>query len=325
MIDKKPLIIAENLTKSFNKIEVVKNLSTNFNEAERIALIGQNGAGKTSLIRCMLGHYVYGGKLSVLGYEPRTQRVDMLKDVGFVPQIPPPLKMTVSEMLDFFTKITKTPKQKFIDISYNLGLQVKENMNKAFLSLSGGMKQKLLVAFAIGREPKILLLDEPSANLDPDAREILFKYLDEFDKNSLMILSSHRMNEISTLVNRLIEMDLGEIVLDEHLDSKSDYSRSFAVLPKGVGSEIFSFKALEQSYKYGDKENHKEHVNEYIEENEEKFKISELEVTQDKNRPEISLTVDTPDDYKKACFIVENSKNKYITTKEVIELCLRYA
>jgi len=227
MIEKKPLIITENLTKSFKKIEVVKNLTTDFNEGERIALIGQNGAGKTSLIRCMLGHYVYSGKLNILGYEPRTQRVDMLKEVGFVPQIPPPLKMTVSEMLDFFSKITKTPKQRFIDISYDLGLQVKENMSKAFLSLSGGMKQKLLVAFAIGREPKILLLDEPSANLDPEAREVLFKYLDEFNRDSLMILSSHRMNEISTLVNRLIEMDLGEIVVDEHLDSNSDSQLSF--------------------------------------------------------------------------------------------------
>ena len=226
-MEKKPLIISNNLTKSFKKVEVVKNLITNFNEGERIALIGPNGAGKTTLIRCILGHYVYNGELSVLGYEPRTQRVEMLKEIGFVPQIPPPLKMTVSEMLDFFSKITNTPKEKFIDISYNLGLQVKENMGKAFLSLSGGMKQKLLVAFAIGREPKILLLDEPSANLDPDAREVLFKYLDEFNKKSLMILSSHRMNEISTLVNRVIEMDLGEIVLDEHLDSDSDSKLSF--------------------------------------------------------------------------------------------------
>jgi len=227
MNDKKSLIVAENLSKSFNKIEVVKNLTTNFNEGERIALIGPNGAGKTTLIRCMLGHYVYNGKLNILGYEPRVQRVEILKEVGFVPQIPPPLKMTVSEMLDFFSKITETPKERFINISYNLGLQVKENMGKAFLSLSGGMKQKLLVAFAIGREPKILLLDEPSANLDPDAREVLFKYLDEFNKNSLMILSSHRMNEISTLVNRVIEMDLGKIVLDEHLDSGSGSQLSF--------------------------------------------------------------------------------------------------
>lgn len=113
-------------------------------------------------------------------------------------------------------------------------------------------------------------------------------------------------------------------LINLHLKTKSDYSRSFASLPKGVGAEIFSFEALEQSYKYGDKENHKEHVNEYIEESEDQFKISELEVKKEKNRPDISLTVDTLEDYKKACYIVENSNNDYITTKEAIELCLQY-
>ncbi|MCT7522599.1 hypothetical protein N5T57_06665 [Aliarcobacter cryaerophilus] len=113
-------------------------------------------------------------------------------------------------------------------------------------------------------------------------------------------------------------------LINLHLKTKSDYSRSFFNLPKGVGAEIFSFEALEQSYKYGDKENHKEHVNEYIEENEDRFKIAELKVEKGKNRPDISLTVDTEDDYKKACFIVKNTKNEYISTKEAINLCLQY-
>jgi len=82
------------------------------------------------------------------------------------------------------------------------------------------MKQKLLVAFALGRNPKILLMDEPSANLDPKAREIFFDYLKNYDKNTLMILSSHRISEISVLVNRTVEMDLGEIVLDEKIIHK---------------------------------------------------------------------------------------------------------
>lgn len=125
--------------------------------------------------------------------------------------------------------------------------------------------------------------------------------------------------------NPFIDIEELDELIDLHVSSKSDYSRSFAVLPKGVGSEIFTFKSLEQSFKYGDKENHKEHVNEYIEENEDKFKISELKIDGEKNRPDINLTVDTPDDYTKACFIVENSKDEYITTQEAIELCLQYA
>ena len=94
---------------------------------------------------------------------------------------------------------------------------VQDNFNKPFLKLSGGMKQKLLVAFALGRTPKILLMDEPSANLDPKAREVFFNYLKNYDKDTLMILSSHRISEISVLVNRVVEMDLGEVVLDKKM------------------------------------------------------------------------------------------------------------
>lgn len=125
--------------------------------------------------------------------------------------------------------------------------------------------------------------------------------------------------------NPFVDIEELDKLIKLHLKTAADYSRSFASLPKGVGSEIFTFDALAQSYKYGFKENHIEHVNEYIEENEEKFKISELQVIKEKNRPDISLTVDTPEDYKKACFIVEHSKNEYITTQEAIKLCLQYA
>jgi len=109
-----------------------------------------------------------------------------------------------------------------------------------------------------------------------------------------------------------------------HVESGADYSRSFAVLPKGVGSEIFTFYALEKSYQYGHKENHKEHVNEYIEEHEADFRISELQVSGSENRPDISLTVDTPEDYAKACYIAKQSPHEYILTKEAIALCSQY-
>ena len=137
----------------------------------------------------------------------------------------------------------------------------------------------------------------------------------------------NKFNHIVRLTgdNPFIDIEELDKLIDLHIRSKSDYSRSFAVLPKGVGSEIFTFQALEESYTFGKKDNHKEHVNEYIEENESKFNISELDVRTEKNRPEISLTVDTPSDYKKACFIVENSKSDYITTQEAIALCLQFA
>lgn len=211
------LISASNLLKSFKKQVVLNNVSIDFNAGERISLSGPNGAGKTTLIRCILGQYTYEGNLTVLGLNPQTHHEEIMREVGFVPQIPPPLKMTVKEMLGFFSKLSNTPIDNFVKISSELGLNVNENLKKPFLKLSGGMKQKLLVAFAIGRNPKILLMDEPSSNLDPKAREVFFDYLKNYDKNTLMILSSHRISEISVLVNRAVEMDLGEIVLDKKI------------------------------------------------------------------------------------------------------------
>jgi ABC-2 type transport system ATP-binding protein len=211
------LIKIESLSKTFNKVKVIKKLSIAFNAGDRIALIGQNGAGKTTLIRSILGLYTYEGFLSVLDKNSRTNREKILQEVGFVPQLPPPLGMTVAEIMDFFSIVTKTDKEKFITIANDLKLDVNSHLNKPFLKLSGGMKQKLLVSLALAREPKILLMDEPSANLDPEARKVLFKYLKELPKDTLMILSSHRVDEIKDLVNRLVEMDLGEVVVDKRL------------------------------------------------------------------------------------------------------------
>jgi len=217
MENQQTLIAVKELTKKFKKTTVIEKLNHDFKAGDRIALIGQNGAGKTTLIRSILGLYNYEGSIEVMGMDPRTQREKILHHIGFVPQIPPPIKMTVGEMLEFFGTLTNTNKQDFIAISENLGLDVQSNLDKPFMKLSGGMKQKLLVSFALGRKPDILLMDEPAANLDPKAREILFDYLHKFDKNALMIISSHRIDEVEGLVNRLIEMDLGKIVVNKEV------------------------------------------------------------------------------------------------------------
>ncbi len=211
------MIEIKNLEKTFNKVQVIKNLDIHFNAGDRIALIGQNGAGKTTLIRCILGLYTFEGELNVMGKDPRKDREGILRDIGFVPQLPPPLKMTVAEILDFFSIVTDTQKDKFIRIANDLKLDIEAHFNKPFLKLSGGMKQKLLVSLALARNPKILLMDEPSANLDPEAREVLFRYLKELPQDTLMILSSHRVDEIKSLVNRMVEMDLGKVVIDQQM------------------------------------------------------------------------------------------------------------
>ncbi len=114
-------------------------------------------------------------------------------------------------------------------------------------------------------------------------------------------------------------------LIDLHLTSGADYTHSFGVLPVGVGAEIFTFKALEDSYFNGTRENHREHVNEYILEHPELFLIKVLSVPPRKNRPDIRLTVDTEEDIRRARFVVENSQQSSVDTVRAIELCSHFA
>ncbi|NPA45933.1 MAG: ABC transporter ATP-binding protein [Chlorobi bacterium] len=215
----KALIKVEKLVKKFGETEILHGLTVDFNEGDRIALIGQNGAGKTTLIRCILGLYTYEGYLEVLGHNPRNERTEILKHVGFVPQLPPPIRMKVSELMNFFSEIFGVDKQVYIDLTNKLNLDVQQHIDKPFLKLSGGMKQKLLVSLALGHNPQILLMDEPAANLDPAARVILFDMLKNYREDALMLISSHRTDEIEHLINRVIEMDLGHIVVDKPFEA----------------------------------------------------------------------------------------------------------
>jgi len=103
------------------------------------------------------------------------------------------------------------------EIAARLGLDMTEILARPFNRLSGGMKQKLLIAIALGRDAKVLVMDEPAANLDPDARHIFFQLLAERLHDTTMLISSHRLDEVAPLVNRVIEMDMGKVVLDDRV------------------------------------------------------------------------------------------------------------
>ncbi len=209
------MIQFNNVAKTFRRARVLDGISLNIGLGERVALIGSNGAGKTTLIRCLLGEYTYDGAVTVNGLDPRGNRTAVLGNIGFVPQLPPPLKMPVGQLIDFSAALCGTDPQRIHDIAKRLGLDVESTLSRQFVRLSGGMKQKLLIAIALGREARVLVMDEPAANLDPEARKIFFDLLAERQNEATMIISSHRLDEVSSLVNRVIEMDMGKIVLDD--------------------------------------------------------------------------------------------------------------
>lgn len=205
------------VSKTFKRNRVLDNTDLKIELGERIALVGSNGAGKTTLIRCLLGEYVYDGEVTVNGLVPRRERTKVLQKIGFVPQLPPPLKMPVSQLVDFSASLCKCDGKRMEDIAQRLGLDLRKIGRLPFVKLSGGMKQKLLISIAMGRDTNILVMDEPAANLDPDARHIFFELLAERLENTTMLISSHRLDEVSALVNRVIELDRGKVVLDDRV------------------------------------------------------------------------------------------------------------
>ena len=173
------MIQFNNVAKTFRRARVLDGITLNIGLGERVALIGSNGAGKTTLIRCLLGEYTFDGTVAINGLDPRSNRTVVLGKIGFVPQLPPPLKMPVGQLIEFSAALCGTDPLRIHAIAKRLGLDLESILARQFVRLSGGMKQKLLIAIALGRDAKVLVMDEPAANLDPEARKIFFDLLAE--------------------------------------------------------------------------------------------------------------------------------------------------
>jgi len=211
------MIRLEKLVKRFRRQEVLKGIDLEIPRGHRVALVGSNGAGKTTLIRCLLGEYTCGGLVTVDGMDPRRHRAEVLAKVGFVPQLPPPLKMPVGQLIRFAAGVCGADPTRMEDVARRLGLDPGQFRRQPFVKLSGGQKQKLLISIALGRDTELLVMDEPAANLDPEARQIFFGLLAERQGTAAMLISSHRLDEVAALVNRVIELDQGAVVLDDRV------------------------------------------------------------------------------------------------------------
>ncbi|MDH5599881.1 MAG: ABC transporter ATP-binding protein [Gammaproteobacteria bacterium] len=240
------MINFSNVEKTFRRNTVLKGINLNIERGQRVALVGSNGAGKTTLIRCLLGEYNCNGKVTIDDMDPREDRQQVLLKVGFVPQLPPPLRMPVGQLIQFAASLSDSDPEKMHDVAYMLGFDARQFSHQPFVKLSGGQKQKLLIAVALGRDCELLVMDEPAANLDPEARHILFKLLEEKQESSAMLISSHRLDEVASLVNRVVEMDQGNIVLDDVVADLVDMSSQLSCRVRMIKAEPAFAKALSE-------------------------------------------------------------------------------
>lgn len=209
------MISAKGLTKSFNKHKVLDNVNIDISKGERVVFIGRNGSGKTTFIRCLLGLYKFDGVLNIDGINPRSNRVEILKHVGYVPQTSPPINMRVNDLMKYAADISDKPYHLILETSKTLGLDLNNDIHQNFLNLSGGMKQKVLIAVAMGRGNDIIIMDEPTSNLDPNSRKIFYDLISACAEGMTVILTSHRADELKFFASRIIEMDYGRIIRDE--------------------------------------------------------------------------------------------------------------
>lgn len=212
------MIKINNLTKKFGSHVSLDNVSCEFNKNEAIALMGANGAGKTTLIRSILGYYhPDAGNVSINGLDPIKQRIEVLKEISFVPQLPPPIKLNIEELIQYISISADVDKEKIKHYANEMKLDINSNMSKSFFKLSGGMKQKLLIAISLAKKSDIIIYDEPTANLDPKARDDFYRLLKQNEEEKVLLFVTHRLEEVKDLVNRQIYMDMGKVVSDDKI------------------------------------------------------------------------------------------------------------
>ena len=205
-----------NLEKKYKDKKAVNNISFKVNQNEIIGILGPNGCGKTTTIGMILGLLKPSkGKILINGIEIEKRRVELLDKLNFIsPYIELPKKLTVQQNLIVYGKLYDVKKlsEKIDYLSDKLKLS--EMLNKITGELSSGQKNRVSLAKSIINDPKVLLLDEPTASLDPETGDYVRSFLEEYQKErkASIVLASHNMSEVERLCSSVLMMNNGSII-----------------------------------------------------------------------------------------------------------------
>ncbi len=205
------MIRARKLAKQYGGAMVLRGLDLDVRAGERVAVLGLNGAGKTTLIRCLLGLTDYAGELEVAGQDVRRNGLAARRAVGYVPQRPPHFDGTLRDIVAFFCRLRDLDAAAVHAQLEELGLSVREHGDKDVRTLSGGMLQKTLLGLALGAHVDLLLLDEPTANLDAPARREFLRALRSMAADRTVLLATHRLADVEAVADRLLVLHEGRI------------------------------------------------------------------------------------------------------------------
>ena len=205
------MIEIKELQKKFGKFEVLKNINLSCKKGECIALIGPNGCGKTTLIKSVLGMILpdsgtihFNGN-SVLGEYLYREKIGYMPQIGRYPD-----NMTIGQIIEMIKKIRNSSDDLDEDLLH--AFELEKMFDKQMRTLSGGTTQKVSAVLAFLFNPDVLILDEPTAGLDPLAAEVLKeKIIKEKEKGKLILITSHLLSELDDLITEIIFMQDGKV------------------------------------------------------------------------------------------------------------------
>lgn len=211
-------IEVKNITKLYGHQEALNNVSFSIQKGEIVGFLGPNGAGKSTLMKILTGYIkASDGVALVNGFNVNTHKIDAQKSIGYLPEHNPLyLEMYVKEYLQFNASIHKVSKKEVAKIIVKVGLT--SEAHKKINQLSKGYRQRVGLAAALLHNPEVLILDEPTTGLDPNQLAEIRNVIKEAGKDKTVLFSTHIMQEVEAICDRVILIHKGEIVADKNLN-----------------------------------------------------------------------------------------------------------
>ena len=220
------MIEIEHLTKKFGRFVALDDVSLQIRDGEAVALWGPNGAGKSTLVRCLLGLLTFTGSAQLAGLDVRRHGKAVRRKIGYLPQEPALFDdLRVAEVALLFARLkgaSAADARKMLATS-----SLAAHVGKRVRELSGGMKQRLALGLALLTDPPVLLLDEPTSNLDQDGRRELLDEVEQLRRSGkTVLLISHRPEEVRQIADRVVTLESGRIVsIDNTPPSDASHDR----------------------------------------------------------------------------------------------------